>query len=121
SSPTGPRPPCSASKCAEARRCGGGRAGAARTSTTCAARARASAAGWGAGGRVGVVAIGWLLGVNPLELLQLLAGGAQTAEIREPFPGADPSDPTGGGGGPAPRARGADLAPPRPSRRQGTS
>jgi predicted metalloprotease len=59
----------------------------------------------GLGGIVAVVAIGWLLGANPIALLQMLAGGTQTAEMREPFPGADPADPTGAGQGGAPAAR----------------
>jgi len=61
----------------------------------------------GLGGLVAVVAIGWLLGADPIALLQMLAGGAQTAEMREPFPGAEPTDPSGGA---TPRAAPGDEA-----------
>jgi len=42
----------------------------------------------GLGGLVAVVAVGWLLGADPVALLQMLAGGAQTVDVREPYPDA---------------------------------
>jgi predicted metalloprotease len=59
----------------------------------------------GLGGLVAIVVVGWLLGADPIALLQLLAGGAQTAEIREPLPGAEP----GGAGAPGPPDEMADF------------
>jgi predicted metalloprotease len=49
----------------------------------------------GVGGLVGIVLVGWLLGADPLTLLQILGGGAQTVQVPEQLPGP------GAGGAPA--------------------
>jgi hypothetical protein len=59
----------------------------------------------GLGGLFAVVVVGWLLGADPVALLQMLAGGAQTAEIREPLPGAGSGD----AGAPGPPDEAADF------------
>jgi predicted metalloprotease len=41
----------------------------------------------GLGGLVGILLVGWLLGADPLTLLQLLGGGAQTVQLPETLPG----------------------------------
>jgi predicted metalloprotease len=51
----------------------------------------------GLGGLFAVVVVGWLLGADPIALLQMLAGGVQTVDVREPYPDA-------GQGAGAPRA-----------------
>jgi uncharacterized protein len=59
----------------------------------------------GVGGLVGIVLVGWLLGADPLALLEILGGGAQTVQVPEPLPGADP----GGAGAPGPSDEMADF------------
>jgi len=44
----------------------------------------------GLGGLFAVVVVGWLLGADPVALLQLLAGGAENAGIQAPGPEAEP-------------------------------
>jgi hypothetical protein len=59
------------------------------------ARAGLGGAGFrlGGGGIVLLLLAAWLLGVNPLEVLSLLAGGGSgTMQLPEPRPGATPTD-----------------------------
>src|SRR5215471_9395724 len=58
----------------------------------------------GLGGLFAVVVVGWLLGADPIALLQMLAGGAQTVDVREPSPDAGP-----GAGAPGPPDEAADF------------
>ena len=41
----------------------------------------------GLGEHVGILLVGWLLGADPLTLLQVLAGGLEAVQVPEPFPG----------------------------------
>src|SRR5262245_26424068 len=59
----------------------------------------------GLGGLFAVVVVGWLLGADPIALLQLLAGGVQSAEVQAPLPDAG----QGGGGAPGPPDELADF------------
>ena len=59
----------------------------------------------GVGGLLGIVLVGWLLGADPLTLLQILGGGTQTVQVPEPLPGGDP----GGAGAPQPSDEMADF------------
>ena len=59
----------------------------------------------GVGGLVGIVLVGWLLGADPLTLLQVLGSGVQTVRVPEPLPDAGP----GGAGAPGPPDAMADF------------
>jgi hypothetical protein len=54
--------------------------------------------GIGCGGLLVIMALTWLMGGNPLEILQLLGGGAETVSVDQPSPGGvegPPSDELG--------------------------
>jgi predicted metalloprotease len=57
----------------------------------------------GLGGLAGVLLVGWLLGADPLALLQALGGGVQSVQVPEALPGP------GGGGASAPGDELADF------------
>jgi hypothetical protein len=57
----------------------------------------------GLGGLVGILLVGWLLGADPLTLLQVLGDGVQTVQVPEPLPGP------GRSGAPGPRDELADF------------